>query len=581
MSFPTTRGLSLIDVIVGVGLTMLVFVGLFGAFRLSVELISLNKERSGAVALANERVEYVRSLPYDDVATVGGIPAGDIPQTETVVLNNIDYTRRTLIQYVDAPQDGEGAADETGITADYKSVKVEVSWDHRGRTESFSLVTTVVPRGIENLTGGGTLRVNVIDASGVPVTGASVRVVNDSTSPLIDTTAYTNVSGEVIFPGAPAASEYEITVSKSGYSTAGTYDATAGNPNPNPAHLTILTGNTTSATFAIDLLAQKTVYTFEPVEEEVFEDSFADTSNLAVAASTTASGGSLALTQTAGLYDAAGSAESNTISPALLYGWDALSFNYVAPVGTAITLRVLYDAGSSFAPVPDAALPGNSTGFTASPIDLSTLSTEAYPSLRLAAELSTTDQLATPSLNDWTLSYRVGPTPIPGVAFSMEGTKAIGTDSDGNPVKKVSIVTTTDADAEAAIDSLEWDSYTITVNGATEGYMIAESCDPQPRTIAPGETATTTLFLAPHTAHALRVVVRDENNDPLPGASVRLTNSGYDTTQESGDCGGTLFSGVSEGSDYTLEVSASGYATFLLTPLQISGYTTIDVPLTL
>src|SRR3990172_11037936 len=96
-----SRGVTLIDTLVAVSLMVLIFMGIFGAFQLSVDVVTNNKARAGATALANERMEYIRSLTYSQVGTVGGIPAGIIPQVETIVLNGITYTRRTFIQYAD------------------------------------------------------------------------------------------------------------------------------------------------------------------------------------------------------------------------------------------------------------------------------------------------------------------------------------------------------------------------------------------------------------------------------------------------------------------------------------------------
>src|SRR3989338_639094 len=116
MQRPGERGATLLDAVVGTALMLVVFVGIFGAFKLTVSAVSNNKARAGAIALANERLEYIRSLSYDSIGTVGGIPAGAIAQSETATLNGISYTRRTFIAYVDDPGDGTGASDSNSIT---------------------------------------------------------------------------------------------------------------------------------------------------------------------------------------------------------------------------------------------------------------------------------------------------------------------------------------------------------------------------------------------------------------------------------------------------------------------------------
>ena len=256
-------GATLLDTLVGASLLLVVFLGLFGAFQLVFELVQVAKSRTGAVVLAQERMEYIRSLPYSDVGVVGGIPQGNLEPEESETLNGLSYTRRTFVQYTDAPEDGSGGADENGITADYKTVKVTIEWEFRDDTRSFSIVSNIVPPGVESIAGGGTLRITVLDALGAPVPSAQVSLVNNDTAPAVSLSTFTNTSGVVNFPGAPAANSYEVSVSKSGYSSAQTYSVSAENVNPNPGHLTVVENVTTSSSFAIDTTSSLTVRSFE------------------------------------------------------------------------------------------------------------------------------------------------------------------------------------------------------------------------------------------------------------------------------------------------------------------------------
>jgi hypothetical protein len=567
-----SRGITFIDVIVGVALALLIFTGLFGAFQLSIELIALSKGRSGALALANERMEYIRSLPYTHVGTQGGIPSGNIAQTEAIALNQTDYTRRTLILYVDDPADGLGGADQNGITTDYKQAKVEITWDHRGRTQTVYLVTNIVPRGIETTAGGGTIRVAVIDNNAQPVSGASVHVSNPGMVPVVDTTVYTNLAGEVLIGGAPAGSGFEVVVSKTGYSTAQTYSASTTNPNPSPAHLSVTAGNTTTGTFAIAPFAQKTIRTLAPIESDTFVDTFDDGALVAVQASTSISGGVLQLSDTLGVYEPTGSARSNNVTDAYLYRWDEVSFTSAVPAGTVATVSVYYDTGSGYARVPDSDLPGNAAGFTAAPIDLSTISTTTYPVLALGAQLTTTDVLASPSIESWTIAYRTGPTPIANVSFSMHGTKTIGTRSDSSLIYKVDTSAETDAQGLYTFSELEWDTYSLSITEA--GYDVAEVCTPQPRAVNPSDVVTTNAFLVTPTAsHTLLVAAYTTTGTAIPGATVSLVRSGYSANLTTGECGQSFFSPLIA-DDYEVTVSAAGYQTATGT-VAVSGATDV------
>ena len=118
--------MSFIEVIVGAALIALVFGGLIAGFQTALMLLADTRSQTGALALANERIEYMRSLPYDSVGTLSGIPSGAIPQNETAVLNVTSFNRRTLVQYVDSPADGVGASDTNCLTADSKRATFEL-----------------------------------------------------------------------------------------------------------------------------------------------------------------------------------------------------------------------------------------------------------------------------------------------------------------------------------------------------------------------------------------------------------------------------------------------------------------------
>lgn len=575
------RGATLIDALVSTALMLVVFVGIAAAFRLSIEVVTNNKARAGALVLANERVEYIRSLPYDSVATVGGVPAGSIPSTETIEFNGITYTRRTIVLYADDPKDGSGALDENDILTDYKQVKTEVSWESKQGARHITLVTRVSPPGLETAAPGGVLSLAITNSAGQPLRDAQVRIVNASVVPTIDLLLFSNEDGEVTVIGAPPGAGYALTISKTGYNTAQTYAATAQNTNPTPGHLTISDGQTTSATFAIDLVGTKNIRSFGPNEATTWSDSFPDAGKLATMTDTEVSDGSLQLTNTEGAYAASGSALSIAIPAPDLLTWDEFSWNDTKPAQTNIVYRVYSVDGST--PIPDSQLPGNSAGFSVSPIDISTISTTTYPTLSLHASLGTLNDAATPAINSWSVSYERGPVPLPNLVFSLQGTKTIGSGPSGFIFKYSTTTLSTGASAGVNVPNLEWDTYTISVNGAT-GYDIASSCAPQPEALVPGDYLSTTLHLVPHTTHSFLVDVRSSGGAIIPGASVRLHRAGYDTTKVADECGHTHFSSLSSGSPgggnpYSLDVSATGFQPFSANDVTVSGTSKLSIVL--
>lgn len=549
------RGMSLIDVLVGTFIMLVVFLGIFAAFQLSIEIVFSSKAKNGAVALLTQHMESIRSRSYNNIGTVGGIPAGNIPQVQQDTLNGITYTINTLIQYEDAPDDGLDELDENGITADYKLVKVEIFWDIKGSSRSTFAVTRVAPVGEESLTGGGTLRVNVIDAGAQPIADVDVRVVNNTTVPTIDTTVQTNTSGRASFPGSPEASGYELTVTKDGYSTYQTYDVTVGNPNPSPGHISVQESVTTTIAPQIDVLGEIRTTTWEPQGAGSFTDTFTSATNLTGITNVEVVSGELVLEDIGGgVYADNGSAFSISVAPSFLDSWNEITYASTTPASGSLLIRLYYFDGSVYTLVPDTDLANNSAGFTESPIDISALDTATYTDLQLGAFLSTTDTSETPELLDWTLSYVAGPTPLPGVDFDIRGEKTIGSDGGGLPIYKFEDSVTSTAFGEWNFADMEWDTYIVSLPGSSP-YDVAERC-PNVIELTPAETLDLALWLAPDTARSLRVIV-ESNDTPIAGAQVSITGPESDTKTAT-NCGQVFFSDLTSGT-YTVSVTATGY----------------------
>lgn len=481
------RGMSLVDVVVGSALVLIVFAGIFGLLRASLQTTGLARLQASAITVASSQMEYIRSLDYADVGTDGGIPAGTIAQTATTSDGGLTFTIRTYIEYADDPADGSGASDTNHITTDYKHIKVTVSYYANTAPRSVTLVSNVSPPSIETTTGGGTLQVNVVNAVGTALAGATVRIVNASTSPDIDLTTFSDALGQVILPGAPTSTQYQIYVSNSGYSSAQTYARDATNANPAPGYLTVVGNATTASTFAIDRLATLVLRTFSPIAATLWTDLFNDSTKLATLSATQVTGGALTLAGTPGTYALSGFAISTTSTPAYLARWTSASSTITANAGTSAVVSVVDGAGVL---LPDAVLPGNSTGFTGA-IDLSSVSTTTYPALALKATLTSTSVNATPSIADWRLGYDAGPVPLPNVSLTLTGAKTKGSTSGGASIYKTIIATTTDSTGVRTL-SLEWDTYAVALSGRT---LISGTPDDPPIELLPGATVNESLIM--------------------------------------------------------------------------------------
>lgn len=574
------RGVTLIDTLVGSALMLVVFVGIAGVFKLSIDVVTNNKARAGAIALADDRIEYMHSLAYSSIGTVGGIPSGTILQSETVVSNGVSYTRRTTIEYADDPGDGLGASDTNGITLDYKVARVDLAWESRTGTRHITLVTRITPpSGMETAclptAECGTLTATVLNAELQPVSNAQVHVVNTVTSPGIDLTTFTNTSGIVSLVGAPASTGYQITVTKTGYSTDQTYEASAQNTNPTPGPFTVSNNQTTSPTFGIDLLSNMSVNTFS-LSTNTWEDSFADESKIGPSTNIEISGNRARFAGTQP-WTAPADLRSQTITPVALSRWGIFSWNDTQPSETTITYRVYYPNGSAPTLVPDSVLPGNSSGFTTgTSVDLSAIPAGTYPSLILDAYLVALNPSApSPSVEDWDLTYTSGQ----GIAipFTMRGAKTIGSGPSGT-IYKYDQTLSTDSSGVLAIPNLEWDSYTMTVAPAT-GYDLASSCLPQPIVLAPNTSLSAQLYFSLHTTDSLLVDVKNSSGSALSGATIQLTKGGsYDRTIIADACGQAFFDSLTNG-NYSISVSAAGFQIYSVSGVNVTGSSRLSVTL--
>ncbi len=568
------RGASLIEVILGVSVMLIVFGGFFALLQASLALGERNHIWTDALHLADEHIETLRALPYDAIGTVGGLPSGTIPQTESVTFDGRTYTRRTFIQYVDDTADGTDAADT--LTADYKRIKVDISYNYHNATQTCSMVTTIAPKSQESLAGAGVLRVNVIDADNDPVGLANVHIINTTVATSVDITTFTNASGTISFPGAWAGTGYEVTVGKAGYSSAQTYTASVANPNPSPSPLTVAVNSTTAVYFKIDRLSTIAFRARQvPVRSE-FADTFADASGLSELTGVVVGGGAVLLAGSPGTYGASGTARSIPFTPAALEAWVMLAATATKPPGTDIRYTIEYDAGGGvFTPVPEGDLAGNAAGFTTPPIALGGLATTTYGTLRIAATLSSSDPLVTPTIERWYLSYE-GPTvPVAGAQVSLQGFKTIGTDSGGDQIHKYDVTHTTDTHGMIDLTSMEFDEYTVGV----AGYTVAEACPALPLVLEPNSTYTQTLTLAAPSAHSYQVQVLHPLGGTVSGAEVHLAGGAVDTIHITGPCGTAFFSGLTADT-YTVSIQAPGLAA-TTTARAVNGATSDAIALTL
>lgn len=566
-NYSTARGFSLVELLVVAAVMLVVFGGIIISFRYSLELISHSRAKLTALTLANDQMEYLRSLSYNAVGTVSGIPAGLMPQVSTTSLNGIMFTKRLLIEYIDDDADGIGASDSNGITTDYKQAKVTIEWTIRGLTKNVFLVTNIIPRSIETDVGGGTMRVNVYDSANAPLPGASVRLFNTTLAPTIDVTRTSDATGAALFGGAPAGSDYQIVVTAAGYSTDQTYQATTTLPNPNKLPISVLEAAISTSNFFIDRLSDVsfTILSSKITGNRV--EDFSSIAGIATSTNTVVSGGAMILTGAPSSYSASGTAYLTAFSPSPLAAWDYLQLMGTISANTAIEVRLYTGTSTPYTLIPDSVLPNNSAGFSLGTINLSNLDSSVYPTVRAGITLRTTNSAVTPRLDELVLGYVESKVPLSGQTLQFVGNKQIGSLADTSPVFKTVFSTTTSATGTRTLRQIEYDFYTLSV----PGYDIASLCPAAGLDVKAGTTANVEVVASPNSAHTLRVLVQTASGVPITNASVTIVRGAFSQILKTGRCGQVFFAGLTTAPDYMLDVSASGYPSQTVPTLDVTG----------
>jgi type II secretory pathway pseudopilin PulG len=266
------KGVSIIEALVLIFVFSISALAFYSVFSVAVHYITNSKNKVIAVSLANERMELLRNLGYEDVAIDGGIPDGDIDPDEYVTIGDNTFHLITDVRYYDDPEDGTfGGTPNDSVPNDYKIVSIVVYWGTEDETEKATLSSRFVPPGVETSAGGGTLSLNAIDFSGSPVSNVSVNIFNDQVSPVVDYTTTTDSNGNLLLQGVPGDVDqnYKIIFSKSGHETVTTYSPPDVTFIPEYGHVAIVEGSLNERTMKINLLSDLSISSVDPFGNDI------------------------------------------------------------------------------------------------------------------------------------------------------------------------------------------------------------------------------------------------------------------------------------------------------------------------
>ena len=240
-----SRGSTLIELVIGMSVLAMVGAGFFLLYNALISGAITAKQKAVASTLATDQMEYLKSLPYNSLAVAGGsiYATNPLPASSTKKVNNYTYTVKTSINYIDDAFDGctnyvnqeakvkycrnypspAGAPSVDQNPQDYKIVHVSVF--SRANVKLAEVDTQIAARVAETASNTGSIFVTVIDASGAPVSDATVQVVNTTLNPVLSLSDTTDTAGVAIFYSIPPDTtgfDYTITATKDGFASLST-----------------------------------------------------------------------------------------------------------------------------------------------------------------------------------------------------------------------------------------------------------------------------------------------------------------------------------------------------------------------
>lgn len=244
------RAITLIEAIIDAGILSMISIIILTSLLSSLRTANLSSAISTGGQLANEKMEILRNLAYDALATQHGaiFPQGNIIDNEIITRDKKVFRVNTEIIYVDDPYDGLAPVDLN--PADYKKVTLTV-YDNASNKQLAVLSSNIASHAAETVSNTGVIRVTVLDANGKAVSGADVTITNTTIVPNLLINTSTDSNGIVLIPNLPVKSAYHVVATKTGFSTDST---TPGSNNPTPLNpdATVLLQKVATVTLNID-----------------------------------------------------------------------------------------------------------------------------------------------------------------------------------------------------------------------------------------------------------------------------------------------------------------------------------------
>lgn len=252
------KGFTLFETILGLFLLIIIFSIVLGFALNFQKIVLINKIKFEIISILQNEMEKIRVLDYENIGIINGWPSGNLPNQKIIEKDGLQILVKYYVRNIDDPKDGTiTSTPRDTAPADYKLVELEGSCLNCSVLSKTQTLTAIIaPKTIESRTQNGSLFIQVLNANGLPVSLANVRVEYLKTPNFIveDLTDNTGFLRLIDIP--PGINAYRIYVSKNNYSQDRTYQpGDPQNPNPVLSDQTVRAGELTMVTFKIDKLS--------------------------------------------------------------------------------------------------------------------------------------------------------------------------------------------------------------------------------------------------------------------------------------------------------------------------------------
>jgi type II secretory pathway pseudopilin PulG len=264
-------GFTLVELLLSFAVLSLIALAFFDLFISLTHSAIVAQREAVAETIATNQMEYLKSLPYNNLAVAGGpiVSSSYVPASVTKTTDGHTYTITNNISYADDAYDGCGSYPSAALKqqycrnyssssptntdtnpADYKDINVTVT-DSTG-LQLAELDTDVSALVAETASNTGAMFVHVIDDSGNPVVGATVTATDSTVSPNVNVSDTTDDNGIVIFYDLTpdSGTDYVISASKTDYSSLSTIYA-SGSLQPTYPNQSLIAQNSSYVTLTI------------------------------------------------------------------------------------------------------------------------------------------------------------------------------------------------------------------------------------------------------------------------------------------------------------------------------------------